>query len=175
MSAREYYSGRHIRMWREELLALHRAPFDVGPEALFVAFYASAEIGCFLELGWDLPVNTLDLFAEHRCATNGRPLPMGLGNGLLDVLTLHGLGHIDAGEKKTMRDLAIRGAPFTSEEQTALQDYCDADTAALMALLPRMAPFIDWKYALPRGRYMRADARMCRAGIPVDVTTGDVH
>jgi DNA polymerase-1 len=123
MSAREYYSGRHIRMWREELLALHRPPFDAGPDALFVAFYASAEIGCFLELGWDLPVNTLDLFAEHRCATNGRPLPMGLGNGLLDVLTLHGLGHIDAGEKKAMRDLAIRGAPFTSEEQTALQDY----------------------------------------------------
>ena len=28
MVAREYHSGREIRMWRDELLALRRAPFD---------------------------------------------------------------------------------------------------------------------------------------------------
>jgi len=33
-----------------------------------------------------------------------------------------------------------------------------------------MAPSIQWQRALHRGRYMTADARMVRAGIPVDVS-----
>ena len=39
---------------------------------------------------------------------------------------------------------------------------------ALVALLPRMAPTIDWPRALLRGRYMGAVARMERAGVPID-------
>jgi hypothetical protein len=42
---------RTIRMWREELLAMIRPPFDVGPDALFVAYSAQAELTCFLALG----------------------------------------------------------------------------------------------------------------------------
>jgi hypothetical protein len=43
----------------------------------------------------------IDLFAEHRVATNGIPLPC--GNGLLGALAIRGLAHIDAGEKEEMR------------------------------------------------------------------------
>src|SRR4029079_1316070 len=70
MVAQELISRRQIRMWRDELLALKKAPFNTGPDAVLVAYYASAELGCFLELGWPLPVNVVDLFAEHRVATN---------------------------------------------------------------------------------------------------------
>ena len=49
-----------------------KAPFDTGPDAALVAHYSSAELGCFLELGWPLPTNVIDLFAEHRVETNGR-------------------------------------------------------------------------------------------------------
>jgi hypothetical protein len=36
---------------------------------------------CFLELGWQLPSNVIDLYAEHRVETNGeKPL---YGDGLL--------------------------------------------------------------------------------------------
>ena len=71
MVAEEVKTGRVIRLWRNELLALRRAPFDVGPNALFVAYFASAEFSCFLELGWQLPENVVDLYAEHRNETNG--------------------------------------------------------------------------------------------------------
>ena len=76
-SPRELISGRQIRMWRNELLALKKAPFDTGPDVALVAYYASAELGCFLELGWPLPANVIDLFAEHRVETNGQKLPCG--------------------------------------------------------------------------------------------------
>src|SRR6516165_4871808 len=64
--AREYRSGREIRLWRDELLKLRRAPFNTGSDSVVVAYYASAEMGCFLQLGWPLPDNLLDLFAEHK-------------------------------------------------------------------------------------------------------------
>ena len=48
MVAREARSNRLIRAFREELLAADEAPFDVGNDALFVAYYSSAEFGCFL-------------------------------------------------------------------------------------------------------------------------------
>ena len=55
MVAREMRSGRLIRLWRDELMSLRRPPFDCGPESLFVAYFASAELGCFLALGWLMP------------------------------------------------------------------------------------------------------------------------
>ena len=138
MVAREMRSGRLIRLWRDELLSLRRPPFDCGPESLFVAYFASAELGCFLALGWPMPTHILDLYAEHRCATNGLPTPC--GNGLIGALALHGLAHIDAGEKDTMRRLVMEGTSWSASEQAAILDYCQTDVDALAALLPLMAP-----------------------------------
>ena len=45
--AREYRSGRSFRLWRDDLVTLAAPPFPIGPDALFVAYYASAELGCF--------------------------------------------------------------------------------------------------------------------------------
>jgi DNA polymerase I len=95
MVAEEIKTGRVIRLWRNELLALNRAPFDVGPRALFVAYFASAEFSCFLELGWPLPQNVIDLYVEHRVETNGEKPRW--GDGLLGALALRSLGHLDAG------------------------------------------------------------------------------
>src|SRR5262249_10922298 len=61
---------------------------------------------------------------------------------------------------------------WSSAEQRQILDYCASDVIALRALLPVMAPSIDWPRALLRGRYMAAVARMERAGVPVD---GDTH
>ena len=136
---------------------------------MFVAYFASAELGCFLELGWPLPVNVVDLFVEHRCETNG--MPVTCGDGLIGALALRGLAHIDAGEKDAMRRLVLDNRTWSDAEQTAILDYCASDTTALVALLPRMAPTIDWPRALLRGRYMAAVARMERAGVPIDLET----
>jgi DNA polymerase-1 len=51
MVAKEFRSGREIRMWGHELLSQAHAPFDVGPQSLLVAYYVPAEMGCFIQLG----------------------------------------------------------------------------------------------------------------------------
>ena len=84
-------------------------------------------------------------------------------------MALRGLAHIDAGEKDTMRRLVLDNTSWSIAEQGAILDYCASDVTALTALLPRMAPSIDWPRALLRGRYTCAVARMERAGVPVDV------
>ena len=106
-------------------------PFPLGENSLYIAYYASAEMGCHLALDWDLPYSLLDLFCEFRCQTNGLALPA--GNGLLGALSIHGLEHIPLWRKKEMRELALRGGPYSSEEQLALLDYCQTDVDALVA------------------------------------------
>ena len=164
--AKELGSGRTLRVWDLELQRLDRPPYSVDQDALVIAYYASAEIGCHLALGWPVPANVLDLFTEFRNLTNGKRLPCGAG--LLGASVYFGLDAMDAQEKDTMRELAIRGGPWTSEEQAALLAYCESDVAALERLLSRMAPVLDVERALLRGRYMRSVARMEHCGVPLD-------
>lgn len=165
--AKELGSGRTLRVWEDELHRLDHPPYPIDPDALFVAYYASAEFGCHLALGWPLPAATLDLFTEFRNRTNGIPTPSGAG--LLGALVYFGLDAMDTQEKDSMRELAIRGGPWTAAEQAALLAYCEGDVLALERLLPRMAPSLDVERALLRGRYMRAAARMEHRGVPIDV------
>ena len=67
-----------------------------------------------------------------------------------------------------MRQLAMRGGPYTAAERLALLDYCQSDVDALARLLPAMLPQIDLPRALLRGRYMAAAARMEWTGVPID-------
>ena len=164
--ARELYSGRLVRLFGEQLRR-PTPPYNTGPDALFVAYYASAELGCHLALGWPMPANILDLYAEFRTTTNGLPTPV--GRGLLGALTYFGLDGIGAGEKDEMRQLAIRGDPYSESEAVALLDYCEGDVEALGRLLPAMLPQLDLPRALLRGRYTAAAARMEWTGIPVDL------
>ena len=166
MVAEEIKTRRVIRLWRNDLLALDRAPFDVGPDALFIAYYATAEFGCFLELSWQLPENVLDLYVEHRVETNGEKTLC--GNGLLGALALRGVAHLDAGEKESMRRLILDQQQWTDEEKRKILDYCSSDVTGTVALFSKMVPSIDWPRALLRGRYMKAVARMERTGVPID-------
>jgi DNA polymerase I len=167
--ARELRGGRLLRFWRDELLALPRPPFDLGTGILFVAYYASAELGCFLALGWPMPARVLDLYCEFRAATNGLPTPC--GPGLLGALQWHGLAAMAPDEKDAMRGLVMRGSPWSEAERRGILAYCQADVDALAALLPKMLPGILSRqrdasralgHALLRGRYMAAAARMER-------------
>jgi DNA polymerase family A len=167
MVGRELHSGRTIRLWQDQFGSA--PPFPIGPGSLFVAFYASAELGCFRALGWPTPANILDLYVEFRDRTNGLELPA--GRGLVGALVFHGLDHIGAVEKDEMRAIAIRGGPFTESERVGLLDYCESDVAALQRLLPAMLPRIDLPRALLRGRYMAAAAAMEHNGVPIDLAT----
>ncbi|MBA3672728.1 MAG: DNA polymerase I [Gemmatimonadaceae bacterium] len=167
--AREMRSGRELRVWEDQLRAGAAPPYDVGGDVLVVAYYASAEIGCHLALGWPVPSNVLDLYVEFRLATNGLETPCGAG--LRGALIYYGLDVIGASEKDEMRQLALRGGPWTDDERTALLDYCASDVDALARLLPVMLPRIDLPRALLRGRFMGCAAVMEHNGVPVDTTT----
>ena len=172
--APELRSGRVSRIWKNELAALKCPPYPTDDGSLFIAHYASAELGCHLALNWPMPARVLDLFTEFRAATNG--LPTVAGSSLLGALVAHGLAAMTVAEKKDMRDLVMRGGPWTETEKRAVLDYCQEDVDALARLLPAMLPRIldqshGLGHALLRGRYMVAAARVEWTGTPIDVPT----
>jgi hypothetical protein len=160
MVAHELGSNRLVRLWQDELGP--RPPFVVDDDTLFVAFYACAELSCFLELGWPIPTRVLDLYVEFRNLTNGIPLPA--GRGLLSALSYYGISAITAEQKTEERALVMRGGPWSAAERRRILSYCQTDVDPLAALLERMLPGIEARpngfgQALLRGRYMAAVAR----------------
>jgi hypothetical protein len=162
--AHELRSGCCFRVWQNEIG--RSPPYASGPDVLLVAFYASAELGCYRVLGWPMPERILDLFTEFRVRTNGLPPPA--GPSLLGALTYFGLNAMGATEKDEMRALILRGGPWSSDERSAILNYCEQDVQALKRLLPAMLPQIDLPRALLRGRYMAAAAAMEHNGVPID-------
>jgi hypothetical protein len=159
----ELISGRKVRLWQDEFGPA--PPYNVGTDSLFVAYYASAEIGCHIALGWPKPARVLDLFTEFRRNTNGMPTPAGAS--LIGALTYYGLDSMGTPEKGAMRELVLRGK-WSPDERNQILAYCEADVAALCRLLTPMLRTIDLPRALLRGRYMAAAASMEYAGVPID-------
>jgi DNA polymerase-1 len=165
MAAKELHTGQTWRIWRGEFGP--KPPFPTETGALFVAYYASAELGCFRALGWPKPANILDLFTEFRNRTNG--LATIAGASLVGALTHFGLDAIGVQEKEEMQLRILRGGIVERDEE--ILDYCSTDTNALERLLPAMLPGIDLPRALLRGRYMAAAAATEWNGVPTDVPT----
>ena len=163
---KDFLSGVTSRYWKDDIHSRSSAPFSVGRNAICVAYFASAEMDCFLKLGWQLPENVLDLYVEFRCLTNGTTPPNGAG--LLGALLYFGLPTIAAQHKDAMRDLVLRGGPWNPHEQLDILDYCGTDVSALELLLPAMLPTLDLPRALMRGRYMKAVSHMHATGTPID-------
>lgn len=59
---------RTVKMWRGDFGKA--PPFDIGPDALFVAYSAWAEMTCFLTLGWEFPEHIFDLHTAYLAASN---------------------------------------------------------------------------------------------------------
>ena len=168
--ARELRSNRTHRVFQDEFGAA--PPYATGPDVLFVAYYASAELGCYRVLGWQLPERILDLFVEFRNLTNGLSTPAGAG--LLGALTYFGLDGMGAITKKELQEAIGTGTWHGQYTAHEILDYCESDVLALERLLPLMLSVIDLPRALLRGRYMAAAAAIEHAGIPVDATTLDL-
>src|SRR5580704_6274542 len=54
---------RTIRTWRGEFGSM--PPFDIGPDTLFVAYSARAELTSFMTLGWKIPEHVFDLHTTY--------------------------------------------------------------------------------------------------------------
>jgi len=163
----DFKTQEQKRFWRDELNCLPQPPYTIDDNSLIVSYYAPAELGCHLSLGWNLPANILDLYSEFRWLTNGSRPPC--GNGLLGALTYFGIACMASNEKETMRDLVLQGPPWTMDQQQSILDYCASDVMALGQLLKVMLPHLDMPRALLRGRYMKAVSHMEHNGIPIDV------
>jgi DNA polymerase I len=174
--ARDLVSGQEYRAWTDhgDKAQLPRLP--TGEDVLYVSYSAPAEWGCWLKWGWDLPQNILDLHALHRVEKNGlmefhkgkmRPLRC----SLLDLMQEKGLGHLamPAAKKKAMRELILRGGPYTSEDKTSILDYCSSDVKDLELLLPTILPTLDLPLALRLGDFTRVLAWVDWNGIPIDI------
>jgi hypothetical protein len=161
----EVHSGVTTRLWLDDR-TLRLPPFGTDKDCLFVAYFACAEMSCFLQLGWQDPRNLLDLFAEYCREISGLP---GRGRKLLNALDHYQLPRMAVSEKEEMRRLALRGGPYTGSEKQALLNYCEEDVQATVRLLFAMLPDIDLPRALLRGRFMPAVAKIERAGVPIDV------
>ena len=163
----ELRSGRKFRIWQNEFGSA--PPYATGSDVLFVAYYASAELGCYRAIGWSMPPRVLDLYVEFRNHTNGRRGPA--GSGLLGALAYFGLDTNPGIEKEDLQK-AIGSDVWQSRYTPAeIFDYCERDVLALQRLLLAMSPHIDLPRALLRGRYMAAASAMRYAGIPIDVET----
>jgi DNA polymerase-1 len=179
MVAREWRTGRTIKLWRDEMGPV--APFDLSAGNLFVSYNAAAELDCHRVLGWGMPECILDLYVEFRNSINA-PRVAGVKppkTGLLEALTHYGLPHIESAEKDYWHDRFIAGdwASWTAEDREAGLTYCLSDVIALERLIPAMMnnPTLVEKFhfgqALLRGRYMAALSAINHAGVPMDVPT----
>src|SRR6478736_727038 len=164
MVAKELRSGQTWRLWCDQFEA--QPPFPLDSDTVLVAYYASAELGCFRALGWPQPRYVLDLFTEFRARING----LQGGAKLINAAAYFGIDAISLTAKQDMVSTILRGGPWSAGEQANILDYCESDVTLLERLLPAMLPRIDLPRALLRGRFMKAAAIEWN-GIPVDTVT----
>jgi len=165
--AHEYISGRTLRYWQDELALMGEPPYDIGPDSVFVAYYASAEMGCHLALGWDMPERLIDLYVEFRRITNGLDTPC--GRGLIGALSYFGLDALEGTEKDSMRELILSGGPWSQFQRRQILAYCESDVLALKRLYPAMEANLELPYAFIRGDFMQSVAKMEFNGVPIDM------
>lgn len=169
--AQELETGQTEAVWLEGEAAgdLKAPPYPTGKGALFVSFYAPAEMSCHLALGWPMPERIVDLFAEHRVLTNGLP---GIGNSLLAACEYWGVPSVpNSDHKEQMRSLILAGGPFSEIDRKSILEYCAEDVRLTADLFGKMGVSIDWPRALFRGMYQESLTKMEHRGIPIDTTT----
>ena len=166
MVARNFRTGDTIRLWF--IGENHPCPFQ--PTDVLVAYYSSAEVGCFLTLGWEVPILFLDPYVEFKNFLAGRQSPF--GNGLLGAAAYFGVQTATTTESKDENRQLAQQLTFTEEEKAQLIGYCEQDVLATEGILRALLPHIsDLPQAFLRGRYMRAVGYIEHTGIPIDVET----
>jgi DNA polymerase I len=170
---------RTVRLWRGEFGSA--PPFDTGPDALFVAYSAWAEMTCFMTLGWKFPEYVFDLHTAYLAASNvllphnpdeKRKKP---SKRLPDACRAYGIAGWELIDKETMAKDIGEGR-WQSYGQTAVFEYCEEDvkkpTELLRAMLRGRGEFAPAEVArvLHWSNYSaKAIARIQARGMPIDM------
>ena len=121
---------RTIRLWRGDFGST--PPFDIGPDALFVAYSAWAEMTCFKVLGWQFPVHIFDLHTAYLAASNVlRPYNSDKvrkreRKGLSDACRAYGIEGWENIDKPAIAK-AIAEGRWREYGKEAVLNYCEED------------------------------------------------
>jgi hypothetical protein len=172
---------RTVVMWRGEFG--RKPPFDIGPNTLFCAYSAWAELICFLVLGWNFPVHIFDQHTAYLAASNillpgdddnYKKPPKDL-DAACRAYGLQGWTNI-AAPKKQMAEAIGNGTwqgQFSPQEIIA---YCNEDVRMSVLLLRKQLQPHPWLPAADTNRVLwwseysaKCVARIQARGMPVDV------
>jgi DNA polymerase-1 len=165
---------RTIRMWRGDFGTT--PPFDTGPETLFVAYSAWAEMTCFMVLGWKFPKHIFDLHTAYLAASNVllpynpdevRKRPR---KRLSDACRAHGIEGWERIDKETIaRD--IGEGRWRNHGREVVFEYCEEDVNKSTQLLHKqLQARADVERVLHWSNYSaKAVAQIQARGMPIDV------
>jgi len=163
--AKELNSGREVRQWIDK-----NTPFIpeymIKEDALFLAYASVAEMSCHVALNITFPPYMIDLFTEFLLLHNGR---FKIGNGLLNACEQYEIVGGDAVYKADMINTILNKSPYTDEDKINILEYCFKDVYITCELFNKLKDKIDIPYALLRGRYTYAVAKIESNGIPINV------
>ena len=178
---------RTVRMWREDLLAATRPPFDIGSESVFGAYAAQAELTCFKVSGWSFPQHVFDLHTAYLSVSNillphspdeKRTRPR---KRLSDACRAYGIaGWENIDKEEIARD--IGEGRWRKHGREAVFAYCEEDvrmtTLLLAAMLrgrPGIFPPVDTDRILHWSNYSAKTIALIQArGMPIDVAMWDL-
>jgi DNA polymerase I len=190
---------RTIRLWRgvvgQPLPPLHsyrgefgkEPPFDIGPDTLFVAYSAWAEMTCFKVSGWKFPVHIFDQHTAYLAASN-LLLPYNPDEerikqkkDLATACRAYGIEGWERIEKKSMAQDIGEGR-WKEYGKEAVLDYCEEDVKNSVKLLRAQLrdrcdyrgyislPAADVERVLHWSNYSAKSIALIQArGIPADV------
>jgi DNA polymerase I len=170
---------RTVRLWRGE--SGRAPPFNTGPDALFVAYSAWAEMTCFMTLGWRFPVHIFDLHTAYLAASNILPphdpdeVRKKPRKRLSDACRAYDIAGWEEIDKEAIaRD--IGEGRWRDYGRTAVFDYCEADVRASTLLLRAQLcgrpglPAAPVEKVLHWSNYSaKAIAQIQARGMPIDV------
>jgi DNA polymerase-1 len=168
-----------IRTWRGDFGTA--PPFDIGPDSLFVAYSAWAEMTCFLTLGWKFPEHIFDLHTVYLAASNVllphnpdevRKKPR---KRLSDACRAYGIEGWERIDKESIaRD--IGEGRWRSYGREAVFAYCEEDVRASTQLLrkqlrgcPGLLPADVMRVPHWSNYSAKVVARTQAKGMPIDV------
>ena len=177
---------RTIRVWRGEFGST--PPFDIGPDALLVAYSAWAELTCFIVLGWPFPIHVFDLHTAYLAASNIL-LPYNPDEvrkrqrkGLSDACRAYGIEGWENIDKPAIAK-AIAEGRWREYGKEVVLDYCEEDVNNSLKLLHAqlrrycdqlgriLLPAADVPRALYWSNYSAKAVALIQArGMPIDVT-----
>ncbi len=171
---------RTIRLWRGGFGK--NPPFDIGPDTLFVAYSAWAEMTCFLTLGWKFPTHIYDLHTAYLAASNillpyepdeARKRPRKRLSDACRAYGIEGWERID--KAQTAEDIGEgRWRKYGKER---VLEYCEEDVRASAELLRRQLrgqpprfPTINVPRVLHWSNYSAKSVALIQArGMPIDM------